>query len=257
MIRGLYTSGWSMLANSRKMDVITNNLANVNTNAYKKDGVVFESFPELLTQRIKDTDGNAAIGNMSLGNDVGEIFTYNNAGQFQKTSNNLDFALSDTGNGVSYFAVGVAQANGNTQEFYTRDGAFTLDSSGRLVNKDGNLVLGQNGAITLSGEDFSVTSDGKVYQGANLVDTLKVVTFTNPETLRKVGNNLMSTTAQSTQAPFTGEIKQGYIEQSNVNVVKEMVDMISVSRAYEANQKALQAQDGTLEKAVNEIGSIK
>lgn len=256
MIRGLYTSGWSMLANTRKMDVITNNLANVNTTAYKKDGVVFESFPELLTQRIKDTNGNAAIGNMSLGSDVGEIHTYNTPGQMLKTGSNLDMALSDTDTGTSYFAVGVTQANGNIQEYYTRDGAFALDSTGRLVNKDGNLVLGQNGAITLTGEDFNITRDGKVFQNGTQIDTLKLVTFTNPDTLRKVGNNLVNTTAQSVQAGFTGEVKQGYLEQSNVNVVKEMVDMISVSRAYEASQKALQAQDGTLEKAVNEVGKI-
>jgi fagellar hook-basal body proteins len=257
MIRGLYTSGWSMLANTRKMDVITNNLANVNTTAFKKDGVVFESFPELLTQRIKDTNGNATIGNMSLGSDVGEIHTYNTPGQMLKTDSKLDLALSDTNTGVSYFAVGVTQPNGSTQEYYTRDGSFALDSTGRLVDKQGNLVLGQNGAITLTSEDFNVTQDGKVFQNGTQIDTLKIVTFANPDTLRKVGNNLVSTTAESTQTDFTGNVSQGYLEQSNVNVVREMVDMISVSRAYEASQKALQAQDGTLDKAVNQIGSIR
>lgn len=257
MIRGLYTSGWSMLANARKMDVITNNIANVNTNAYKKDGVNFQSFPEVLAQRIKDTDGNSTIGNMSLGSDVGEIHTYNTQGQLQKTGNNLDLALSDTGNGVSYFSIGVVQPDGKIQEYYTRDGAFTLDSKGRLINKDGNLVMGQNGAITLSGENFSISPNGSIIQDGNIAGTLKIITFTNPDTLRKVGNNLVSTSADSVQTPFAGEVRQGYIEQSNVNVVREMVDMISVSRAYEASQKALQAQDGTLEKAVNEIGSIR
>lgn len=256
MIRGLYTSGWSMMANARKMDVITNNLANANTNGFKKDGVVFESFPEALTQRIKDTNGNnSAIGSMSLGSDVGEIHTYNNPGQAVKTDRNLDFSINDNGN--SYFAIGVTQPNGDIQEYYTRDGAFSLDALGRLVNKDGNIVMGQNGAITLKGDNFSVLSDGKIIQNNNQVGAIKIVTFTNPETLRKFGNNMVNTTGQTVQAPFTGQVMQGYIEQSNVNVVKEMVDMISVTRAYEASQKALQAQDGTLEKAVNEVGTLR
>jgi len=254
MIRGLYTSGWSMMANTRKMDVISNNLANVNTNGFKKDGVVFQSFPELLTQRIKDTNGNAAIGTLDLGSDVAEIHTYNTPGQMTKTDRSLDFSISD--NGSSYFAIGVTQPNGDVQELYTRDGAFSLDPSGRLVNKDGHPVMGQNGEITLNGDSFTVTSDGKVFQGDTQVGALKIVTFTNPETLRKSGNNLISATAETVQAPFQGSVMQGYIEQSNVNVVREMVDMISVTRAYEASQKALQAQDSTLDKAVNELGRI-
>lgn len=254
MIRGLYTSGWSMLANTRKMDVITNNLANVNTNGFKKDGVVFQSFPELLTQRIKDTGGNAAIGTLDLGSDVAEIHTYNTPGQMVKSDRNLDFSIND--DGKSFFTIGITQPNGDIQEFYTRDGAFSLDPTGRLVNKDGNLVMGQNGAITLKGDNFTVTSDGKIFQNGAQVGALKIANFTNPETLRKTGNNLVNTTAETVQGTFQGSIMQGYIEQSNVNVVREMVDMISVTRAYEASQKALQAQDSTLDKAVNEVGKV-
>lgn len=255
MIRGLYTSGWSMMANSRKMDVISNNLANVNTNGFKKDGVVFEGFPELLAQRIQDTTGNTAIGNMRLGSDVGEIHTYNTPGQVVKTDRKLDIAINDNGN--SFFAVGVMQPDGDIQEFYTRDGAFSLDSQGRLVNKDGNILMGQKGAIKLNGENFDINADGGIIQDGNQIGAIKIVTFSNPESLRKVGNNLVNVTGESAQVPFTGTVEQGFIEQSNVNVVKEMVDMISVTRAYEANQKVLQAQDGTLEKAVNQVGSIK
>lgn len=259
MIRGLYTSGWSMLANSKKMDVVSNNLANVNTNAYKKDTVVFQSFPEVLTQRLNDiqskTNPTGQIGGMELGSDVGEIFTYYTPGQTVKTDNNLDLSLK--GSGSSFFTVGVPLPNGDIQEFYTRDGAFAMDATGMLVTKEGYPVMGTEGPIILANDKFAVTEDGTIVQNDTTVGKLLIKNFSDPTTLRKYGSNLVTRTEQTQEKEFDGTVLQGYVEQSNVNIIKEMVDMISVTRAYEANQKVLQAQDGTLEKAVNEVGAVR
>lgn len=259
MIRGLYTSGWSMLANSRKMDVISNNLANVNTNAFKKDGVVFQSFPEVLAQRINDTQSrtnpDGQIGAMELGSDVGEIYTYYTQGAMTKTGNNLDLSIKDSA--TSFFTVGVPSANGDIVEYYTRDGAFSIDAKGQLVTSEGNLVLGEAGPILLTSEHFEVMGDGSIIQDGKNVGKLLIRNFADPSTLRKQGSDLVARTQQTRETEFNGVVLQGSVEQSNVNIVKEMVDMISVTRAYEASQKVLQAQDGTLEKAVNEVGALR
>jgi len=259
MIRGLYTSGWSMLANSKKMDVISNNMANVNTNAYKKDTVVFESFPSLLTKRINDTrsalNPSGEVGDMELGSDVGEIHTYYNQGQLVKTDNNLDLAFQNSAS--AFFTVGIPDQEGNLREYYTRDGSFTINADGQLVTKEGYLVMGENGAITLQGENFSVQTDGTVVQNGETVDRLLIKQFSDTSTLRKFGSNLVERTDNTEEQDFSGTVTQGFIEQSNVNIIKEMVDMISVMRSYEANQKILQFQDGTLERLVNEVGAVR
>jgi flagellar basal-body rod protein FlgF len=259
MIRGLYTSGWSMLANQKKLDTITNNLANVDTNGYKKDTFVFEAFPSVLTKRINDikstTNPNAVVGNMQLSSDVGEVFTYYGAGALERTGNDYDAAISDSGN--SFFTVSVAGANGTQTRYYTRDGSFTTDTSGKLVTTDGNAVLGTKGPIILGKSSFEIESDGSVLQDGKVIDKLLMQSFTDTKTLRKFGNNLMETTPQSVTTAFSGKVIQGSVEKSNVNVIKEMVDMITVMRSYEANQKLIQAQDETLDKVVNEVGAVR
>ena len=117
MIRGLYTSGWSMLALQKKMDVVTNNMANASTAGYKKDTLVLESFPSLLTKIVKDYGGTPGtsrdIGTMELGDDVGEVFTNYTQGQISKTGNNLDMAIRDSNN--AFFTVSTTDAGGNVQ----------------------------------------------------------------------------------------------------------------------------------------------
>jgi flagellar basal-body rod protein FlgG len=121
MIRGLYTSGWSMMAIQKKMDVVSNNLANVNTNGFKKDTVVFEAFPDLLTKRINDTrsllNPSAVVGTMELGSDVGEVFTYFIQGQINKTDNRLDMAIADSDK--AFFTVMLRIWKGMPKSIYT------------------------------------------------------------------------------------------------------------------------------------------
>lgn len=259
MIRGLYTSAWAMKVNAKQMDVITNNLANVNTNAFKKDTVVLETFPEMLTKKINDINnsGNPTgnIGTMQLGSDIATVYTYFNEGNIQDTGNKLDFAIHNSNN--SFFTIQITDDEGNVTQAYTRDGAFSLNENGVLVTKDGNIVLGQNGPIILEGDNFTVDESGNIIQNGEIVDRFLISTFDDPSVLTKIGGNLLESTVQPQQQEFNGTILQGSLEQSNVNAVKEMVNMINVLRVYETNQKMITIQDSTLEKAVNQIGSIK
>lgn len=259
MIRGLYTSGMSMLANNKKMDVISNNMANVSTNGFKRDIAVFESFPDVLTKRLNDTPSRTNpmgdIGTMSMGHDVGQVYTVFSQGQMMKTGSSLDVAI--TGAPGAFFTLARADANGNPQIYYTRNGAFSLNSQGQLVTADGLLVMGENGPVELQTDDFSVGNDGTVMVGGQVIDRLRIVQFDNTELLQKVGENLLAAPQGTVPGEFTGSVEQGMLEGSNVNIVREMVDMITVMRAYEANQKIIQAQDSTLEKAVNEVGAVR
>ena len=259
MVRSLYTSGWSMLANSKKLDIISNNLANVNTNAYKRDTVVFESFPSLLAKRINDvrsqTNPSGNLGSVQYGSDIGEIYTNYAVGQLMNTGNKLDLAIQNSES--AFFTIAVPDKNGNPRLLYTRDGSFTLDSKKQLVTKEGYAVMGENGPIMLEGENINVREDGVIVQNGKEVTKLLLKNFKNPDSLRKFGSNLIEITDQTVEQDFQGTVAQGYLEQSNVNIIREMVDMISIMRSYEANQKIIQTIDGTLDRAVNEVGALR
>jgi flagellar basal-body rod protein FlgG len=175
----------------------------------------------------------------------------------------LDIAIDDfegednASRSRSFFTIEFMNAATGEQELrYTRDGAFVLGPDGVMRTVGGNPVLGENGRITLEGDDFVVTKDGWVTQNDVTVDRLRITSFEDPHTLRKVGGNLLVATDDSVERPFDGVLRQFYLEQSNVSIVTEMVGMITTMRAYEANQKIIHAIDGTLDKACNEIGRV-
>jgi flagellar basal-body rod protein FlgG len=116
--------------------------------------------------------------------------------------------------------------------------------------------LGKNGVIQLDSDQFTVNNDGSIIQNGLIVDTLLIKQFEDPHTLRKNGENLLSPTENTMEVEFTGQVIQSYLEQSNVDAIREMVDMISLMRSYEANQRVITAIDGTLDKAVNEVGRV-
>lgn len=258
MIRGLYTSGYSMLVESKRMDVIANNLANVDTTGFKKDTVSLQSFPELLTTKINDTktplNSTGSIGNMRLGMDIGDVSTYFTQGQLVQTGSPLDVSISNADN--AFFTVAKQNQN-NIETYYTRDGSFVLNAEGILSTQNGEIVLGENGPIQLSGTDFKINSDGTVVQNKNVIDKLIITQFQDPKALTKFGSNLLTAPQTAPKSEFTGQLQQGYIEKSNVSTVKEMVNMITVMRSYEANQKMVQFQDSTLEKVINEVGVLR
>ena len=258
MLRGIYTAGMGMQVQEKKMDVISNNLANVNTNGYKKDTAIFNSFNSILAKRINDyyvaSNPSAEVGNMQLSTDIGQIHTDYSQGNLINTGNSTDLALSASDN--SFFTVEVANESGKTEK-YTRDGAFSLDSTGKLITREGYAVMGENGPITLQSPNFQISAKGEVLENGELIEKLKIKTFKDTSILRKAGENLVTIEGEAEEKPFEGKVLQGFTEGSNVNSVKEMIDMITVVKAYEASQKILKVEDETLGRAVNDISSLR
>lgn len=253
MIKGLYTAATAMNVQMTRMDLVSNDLANVNTTGYKKDFAVISSFEEELLYRMKDIENNKPnnkpIGYISPGARVEDIYTQFTQASFMETGDLNNFAID----GEGFFQV--QTPNGLR---YTRDGSFSVNKAGSLVTKEGYAVMGENGPIELGQEFLSSNTDmvvgrlGNIRVGLDNIDKLVVVNFEEPQALLKQGDNLYISEEEG--IPINSQIYQGYLEVSNVNAVEAMVDMITISRAYEMNQKMIQVHDQLLGKAVNEIG---
>ena len=190
-----------------------------------------------------------------MGTDVGRVYSDYSQGTITSTGNKTDLAISDSNN--SFFTIDFPTDTGDETR-YTRDGSFSLNADGELVTAEGYKVMGENGPIILANsKDFIVNNYGEILQNGEIVDRLQITTFKDTDALRKIGDNLVAVEGDPEKAEFSGKIQQGFLESSNVNSVREMVNIINVTRAYEANQKVFQAQDETLEKAVNQVGSVK
>lgn len=261
MVRGLYTAWTGMINEQKRLDVISNNMANADTTGYKKQGVTSQSFDDELTVRIHDNNqynmSRKRIGNMNLGVKIGETYHDFSQGSLRETGNTYDLALSGDG----FFTIQTTNKQGVTSTKYTRDGSFTVTTEGYLVTKDGDYVLDTNGrriqipgAQTASSVAFD--ANGNVIVNGQQVATLGIASFANPQALLLYGENMYEATQAAGLQASTATVNQGYLEMSNTNVIEEMVDMITITRAYEAGQKMIQTVDGSLEKAVNEIGRV-
>ncbi|MBE5923050.1 MAG: flagellar basal-body rod protein FlgF [Lachnospiraceae bacterium] len=262
MVRGLYT-GWTGMVNEQKrLDVITNNMANSDTTGYKKQGVTSQSFDDELTLRIHNDNEYSGvhykIGNMNLGVKIGETYHDFSQGSLRETGNTYDLALSGDG----FFTIQTTNKQGQTTTKYTRDGSFTVNTEGYLVTKDGDYVLDKNGkTIQIPGAqtapEVAVDVKGNILVNGNNIAQIGIARFNNPQALLLYGENMFEATdAAGLVADDTTAVHQGYLEMSNTNVIKEMVDMITITRAYEAGQKIVQTMDETLDKSVNEIGRV-
>ena len=245
VIRGIYSSAAGMIAESLRNDTIANNLANANTAGYKKDIAVTQDFASMLIYRINDGAQAPAIGRLGAGALVNEVATIHTTGMMRPTGNNLDTAIEGRG----YFTV--ETPNGLR---YTRNGTFSMNAQGELVNGEGFRVVGENGPILIQGGKVTIGEDGGVQVDGVEVNRIQLVDFADEKRLVKEGHTLMSAPADLAARPATGLIRQGVLEMSNVNIVSEMVNMISGYRAYEVNSKVVQAHDQLLDKAVNEVG---
>lgn len=259
MVKGLYTAYTGLRNEQRRLDVISNNIANSNTTGYKKMGVTSQSFSQELAVRVDDdSDGYLVkgIGDVSLGVKIGETYTDFSQGGFRETGNAYDVALEGDG----FFTISTTDKSGTEHIRYTRDGSFTVTRDGYLVTKDGDFVLGTNNQrIQIPGAntaDVSMDSLGNVYANEVLVGRLQIVDFQNKDALSLYGKNMFEALPEAGMVASTALTRQGYLETSNVNVINEMVSMITITRAYETNQKMMQTIDSTLDKAVNEIGKV-
>lgn len=256
MVRGLYTTYTGLMNQQIRLDTISNNLANSATTGYKREDTTAQAFDEVLAVKVKDSSEayvNRSIGSMSLGVKIGENYTDYSQGAFKSTGNTYDLALE--GNG--FYSISFTNKDGEESTKYTRDGSFTLDSEGYLRTKDGDYVLGENGKIQLpTNAEVTIDSQGVIYADGTREDKLAVVDFADYDYLEKYGENMYNAVDGAQITNSTAQVHQGYLEASNVNVVKEMVEMINVTRAYESGQKLIQSIDGTLEKSANTIGQV-
>lgn len=354
MLRGLYSVSTVLEQNTRSINVMSNNLANVNTHGYKRDLALYEEFSaKLLTKMggnypttsggnatvsVKDTaetkiattsngyfrvesDGGVShntsvefrvgddgflrtvyrngyqniikdagqkvlgangpiqvgdqdfevdesgnvlvggqvidslvyqapkgvIGTLSGGIKFNRVVTDLEQSDLQRTESTLDFGLNDKG----FFTVQTPQG-----EMYTRNGQFKINSNMELVTDEGYNVIGLDGPIVLNDRDISVNKFGEIAAGGELLDKFKIVNPTNVERLKKIGASIYRFDGEMTEEPYGGEILQGFLEGSNVDSLKEMIQIMETYRSYESAQRVVKSYDETLDKAVNEVARV-
>jgi len=272
-----------MRAQQWRLDAVANNLANVNTDGFKRELASFQTSSSLLMRRMSDDglyphpfgSGDAApiIGRLGLGVELNELYTDLQQGTLRETFSDFDLAIDGTG----FFVVDTPWG-----QRYTRNGSFILGREGFLLTKEGYPVLGENGPISVRANNFRVDHEGRVWINAEfdtsdptdlvsmeqntwgdpvLLDTIRVVDFDFARYLRKQGSSLFSANefsgpAMTMEGDDRGVVRQGFIESANVDPVREMVQMIEVNRAYEANQRIIQAHDSMLGVLINQTARV-
>ncbi|UCV27668.1 flagellar basal-body rod protein FlgG [Ferribacterium limneticum] len=254
MIRSLWIARTGLDAQQTQLDVISNNLANVSTNGFKRGRAVFE---DLLYQTLRQPGAQSSQqtqipSGLQLGTGVRPVSTARifTQGNIQKTDNSLDVAVQ--GNG--FFQV--LLPDGTTG--YTRDGSFQKDNQGQIVTADGypvqpNITIPANALSVSIGTDGTVSITQSGTAATTQIGSIQLATFINPGGLQSIGQNLfLETAASGTPTPNTpgtngaGIVNQGYVETSNVNVAEELVTMIQTQRAYELNSKVVSTSDAML-----------
>lgn len=255
MMRSLWTGETGMSGQQFQLDVIANNLANVNTSGYKKSRVDFE---DLIYEVLKEpgtpiVTGSVLPTGVHVGHGVSVVGTQkiHTLGNLQETQNNLDMAIGGDG----FFQI--LLPDGTTA--YTRDGSFKMDNEGKLVTSNGHILQPEI-VIPAGTTQITITEDGSVVVILNgdvstsqEVSKIELARFANSAGLLPIGKNLFKETASS-GTPSTGQpglegfgkIDQGFLEMSNVNIVEEMINMITAQRAYELNSKTIQTSDAML-----------
>jgi len=253
---GLFRKGWKMnsgmysavsgnISTMEKMDVITNNLSNINTYGFKKDRMIFESV--LKNAKNPTQTGGSMTDGPVLTNFT--VVTDFSPGPIKQTGNPLDISLD----GEGFFVVNTP--NGKA---YTREGNFRLDSANRIVSIEGYELLGSGGPITVNGGKVEIDAKGAVSVDGQQVGTIDVVDFPKPYDLQKIGSTLFAPTDPNIagQPAVNTSVKQGSIEESNVQSIAEMVLLIENSRTYDQCVKTIQSYDQMAAHATNDLGKV-
>ncbi|MFN7728622.1 MAG: flagellar basal-body rod protein FlgF [Bdellovibrio sp.] len=264
-MKGVFTALSGAMAQSQKLDTISNNIANVNTPSFKRDQQLFREYltanerPSDVIQVPRVPASIESFYDMQGGDNsfVDPIGTYTDftQGGLKNTGNGLDVAID----GKGFFEIATP---GGVR--LSRHGSFTVDGNGTLVTKDGFPVLGAaeggvdpaSRVIRSTGGPLNIADNGEVYDGDNIVGRLSLVDVANKDSLQKLGNSFYDF-KPNFQAEVTvvqnPALKQGFLESSNVNIVREMTDMIQTTRVFESTQKAISAYDSMAEKLVNVV----
>ncbi|HKK21445.1 MAG TPA: flagellar basal-body rod protein FlgF [candidate division Zixibacteria bacterium] len=240
MIKGIYTSASAMIPRIKKQELTANNLANASTPGYKRDTL----FTKELSRAEKKVVATKSDWEQPM---VDEVYTNFAPGVFDRTGNQLDLAIDGDG----FFRLQLP--DGSTG--LTRAGTFSVNSEGQIEFPGGALLVGEGGPIEVgSGGDIQIGQDGTVQVDGNIVGTIVPVSVPDVSQLEKVGSSVFAVPNGVDVQPVTkARIQQGFLEASNVDIVREMIDMIISFRNYEADSKSVQVQDQTLDNLFNRV----
>lgn len=244
MLKGIYNSASAMIPQIKKQEITANNISNSSTPGFKKDSVFLKELDEAQQVALpRQSDWEIPM--------IDRTYTDFMQGGFDNTGNDLDTAISGDG----FF---VLESPEGGQRLYTRNGNFSIDLEGFLVNSEGYRVLGDGGPITAGGGTVSISEGGEVSVDNNQVGRLSVVAFPDKSVLSKAGDTaFVPGSGVEPQAATGYSIRQGYLERANTDVVKEMVGMITTYRNFESNSKAIQIQDSSLDALFNQVGKTR
>lgn len=235
MDRSIFVALSGAVVQEKRLEVLTDNLANVNTAGFKKQKPLFED-------AMPDGYGIRDFASMD------KVVTDMSQGPSEKTGRMLDLAIK----GEGFFVM-----NTGNGPRYTRDGSFTLATDGTLTSREGFPVTGEKGVIKLTSPDVAIDAEGNIREKGAIVDRLKVVSFSNLMDLRREGNFFMPVEgARETAVSRETAIDQGYVETSNVNAVRAMTTMIEAMRSFETHTKMIQTIDDMTRKAIEEVGRV-
>ncbi len=244
MNSGMYSAISGNLAAMKRLDIISNNLANVNTPGFKKDKMSFESMLAGNVSPPAVPQGSTADPILQKDN----VYIDYSAGQVSQSGNMLDLAIDGDG----FFEIQTPQGKA-----YTRQGNFRLSVDGTLVTSDGHQVLGQDGVINVQGGQIEIDGKGVITVDGTTVGTISVVDFPKPYNLKKIGSaQFQPADAQAVPQQVPSGVIQGSLEGSNVETISEMVQMIETSRYFEACSKVIRNYDDIAAKAANDIGKL-
>jgi flagellar basal-body rod protein FlgF len=261
LVRGLYTSAAGALTAQSMADNVANNLANVNTTGFKQTLLQIQSTPSMDIYRIQTDPGQTSasplpgvpvaqyVGQLGSGSSVYDTPNNFEQGSLQNTGNPYDLAISGSAN--AFFTI--QTPNGVR---YTRDGEFVTNAQGVLQTHDGNAVLSTTGAVIQlqQNQTTAITADGTISQNGVAVGQLALAQFGSSLNLRPEGDNNFATSGNAQPAPATGAtVEQGFLESSNDNVVKNMVQLINAERWFEMNEKSIKTQDDATNQAITNV----
>ncbi len=244
MNSGMYSALSGNIAAMKRMDIISNNLANVNTPGFKKDRMLFES---MLAGAVSPPPvPQSSTADPILQKD--SVFIDHAPGPVSQTGNTFDLAIDGDG----FFTVSTPAGPA-----YTRQGNFRLSADGTLVTVDGYPVTGQGGPLRLQGSKVEISSKGAVTVDGTPAGTIGLVDFPRPYQLVKAGQALfVPADPQTSPQAARGEIRQGHLEASNVESISEMVQMIETNRYFDTCQRVIRGFDDMAAKAVNDLGRL-
>jgi flagellar basal body rod protein FlgG len=257
MLRGLYIAGSGMTERAANMEVVANNIANMQSNTFKRDRVVLSSFREMMLTHIQAGQKSHEIGNLAMGASAAtDTYTDFTQGPLTQTGNPNDVAIDGKG------FVKLALPDGSIR--YTRDASWEINPDGTFVDKTGNPILddSESPIIISTTGPIDIKDTGEIIQGGQTVGTIGLVELTDTNLLEKDGNATYKLrngidSGSVEQKPTDTILRQRHLERANFSPVEAVIEMIQVLREYESSSKVLQVIDDTVDQAVTKLGAIK